>query len=846
MRRYYIIIFLMLVASTAWAQDSTQTWSDLDTQMDTLYMDLDTTYLSTGLLINKGLPFMNLPGYEGQSGCDTLNSYLRWEGFYLSLYHAAVSTPTIIRLDTVEKWTADLRDQSLIPIGVLNFNYDQISATAVDDSLISISGNQLHDVPGRPSSPYEVHRAFVASTLIDDLDQNDSARFIIDSRMMFSNRNDTISQMELDAGNGSGFVQVTVGAAVSVAYNSVGAKTLTLRMITTDGDTLSASFALLVKRVTSSESISVLGHTTGWPGLTAARAYNGEHATGDALILYSDCGNTAMRKPVILVEGFDPANEKSTLNIWTDYSGFISDLRAAGYDVLILNFSNGGDYIVRNAYLLETVIDQVNAEKELNGSHHELVVIGASMGGVIARYALADMESRAEEHHARLYVSFDAPHRGANVPLGVQSMFAALQQHVPPRYQNVLSCPAAKELLMYHISDITYGGYCHISLSYTQNALRTGLINALNSIGYPSRTRNIALINGTVDMSGQGFNPGTKLLDGHLELNYLPDPHIEIWSVPAPNDGCKEIFEFNVFLTHYSRSISGTPPLDNAPGSWWDYHKQIAQSLYSVSLDAGDHHCFIPSVSSLDIAPPYSNDLFYDIGGNNVVSTGKTPFDTYYAPSTAERHVTLNNEMRSLILAREIFTDHVYVQNRSLSGVIDFEADVELDAGNNVIPSGWGYATGPVTVQSGADVEFVAGSKIILKPGMGAVLGSNFWAHIDANVPCHTFPPPPRRAPESIGEGNAVAGAGNALAQNFPNPASTSTVIRYTVGTRGPVQLTVSDLLGRTVAVLVDEPLHNAGSFSVKYDVSTLRPGVYYYSLRYGTSGQSREMMVVR
>ena len=45
------------------------------------------------------------------------------------------------------------------------------------------------------------------------------------------------------------------------------------------------------------------------------------------------------------------------------------------------------------------------------------------MGGLVARYGLNYMESIGLDHETRLYVSFDSPHAGANVPIGFQHMF---------------------------------------------------------------------------------------------------------------------------------------------------------------------------------------------------------------------------------------------------------------------------------------------------------------------------------------------------------------------------------------------------------------------------------------
>jgi len=72
---YYIIIFLLLAAATAQAQDSTQADVVLDSSWIHCFMDLNPARYSTGLLINKGTwTFTNLPGYA--EGADAILSPL--------------------------------------------------------------------------------------------------------------------------------------------------------------------------------------------------------------------------------------------------------------------------------------------------------------------------------------------------------------------------------------------------------------------------------------------------------------------------------------------------------------------------------------------------------------------------------------------------------------------------------------------------------------------------------------------------------------------------------------------------------------------------------------------------
>lgn len=83
------------------------------------------------------------------------------------------------------------------------------------------------------------------------------------------------------------------------------------------------------------------------------------------------------------------------------------------------------------------------------------------------------------------------------------------------------------------------------------------------------------------------------------------------------------------------------------------------------------------------------------------------------------------------------------------------------------------------------------------------------------------------------------------LAQNYPNPFNPSTVIKYGLPHEAKVTLEVYDLLGRRVAVLVDEQ-QNAGFHQVVFEDRSLANGVYFYRLRAGRFTQSFKMLLVR
>jgi hypothetical protein len=68
------------------------------------------------------------------------------------------------------------------------------------------------------------------------------------------------------------------------------------------------------------------------------------------------------------------------------------------------------------------------------------------------------------------------------------------------------------------------------------------------------------------------------------------------------------------------------------------------------------------------------------------------------------------------------------------------------------------------------------------------------------------------------------------FAQAYPNPFSANTTIRYRLPQTMHVRLAVYDVLGREVALLVDEP-QEGGTYEVPFEGADLPPGVYLYRI---------------
>lgn len=86
---------------------------------------------------------------------------------------------------------------------------------------------------------------------------------------------------------------------------------------------------------------------------------------------------------------------------------------------------------------------------------------------------------------------------------------------------------------------------------------------------------------------------------------------------------------------------------------------------------------------------------------------------------------------------------------------------------------------------------------------------------------------------------------GLGFAQNFPNPFSETTIIRYSVPQEMMIRLRVYDVLGREVAMLVDGR-QAPGIYTVPFDAAGLPGGVYVYRIEMDHLRFTRRMLLVR
>lgn len=113
----------------------------------------------------------------------------------------------------------------------------------------------------------------------------------------------------------------------------------------------------------------------------------------------------------------------------------------------------------------------------------------------------------------------------------------------------------------------------------------------------------------------------------------------------------------------------------------------------------------------------------------------------------------------------------------------------------------------------------------------GETAFSPISARID--IPIST---PVRRDPEKV--------MGFHLGQNYPNPFNPKTVIPFTVGKTGRVQIGIYDIRGREVMQLMDES-KLAGHYTIKINGQGLSSGIYFYYIQMDDLKSVKKMVLL-
>lgn len=334
-----------------------------------------------------------------------------------------------------------------------------------------------------------MQNVFAASPVKETSPQINTINLTYTTALSYSNSGTTISSVWIDFLDGQGYKSLTANGTVSKTYtDSSGYKRFAIKVQysnSTYNYCYSGQFVTvnsLGARYTPLTQFDIDNPTK------IIAAVTGQHYAGKVYVRYSTKRNgTALQgkmvKPFIIVEGYDihdiaPKLQETNydanklIDEWNKLQGYDFNAQldeTAGYDLVFVDYYTM-DYIQNNSKMLQKVIEWVNGEKAIAGSIEQNVVMGISLGGLLARYTLAKMtkDLGTTSTQTRLLLTHDSPHQGGNVPLGFQHFlydFGEAKIVVPLKdVSNELSQfyvlsdqPATQQLLIARVTDANGG-----------------------------------------------------------------------------------------------------------------------------------------------------------------------------------------------------------------------------------------------------------------------------------------------------------------------------------------------------------------------------------------------------
>lgn len=583
-----------------------------------------------------------------------------------------------------QRWTSYFR-QGIVAMPILFAKGEKFKRSAIDSGKIgidSISGKlRIEDL----ANSFEPRQVFISVPFVQRFYQPEIKLFFSDS-FFYTNSGLTLREVQL---------RLNIGLFVPVKCNQVtqlplakGLNQLQVQYTLSNGETYYANCELIFEAGEESFANDII--TDFKIGDDKRNIYTTPYRgteTGEPLGAYVEVvpgltngvPNTCIKRPVIFVEGIDfgykdhatgcyggkcgsmglrdllrgsifhpyEKNANDAFEHWEPIvkaPQLIAELRNNGYDLIYLDFHNGADFMENNAMLLAELIRRVNFIK---CSKEEIVVIGASMGGQITRFALSYMEKLQTPHCVRTFVAFDSPNQGANIPLGLQHFLKYYKGKLPKirdQFSRKINRAASRQLLIGHCLSMDGGG---------EHGDRVAFTAALGQLGsYPQLCRKIALLNGSVNNIDLGHAAGEELLKMNPYLGKLNFDILEVsatvWSTYASIEGKNIVLEAQYpFRSKHIVEVP-TEALQNdfIPGSL-RFDVAEYKAIYGVFniLNRKEVTCFIPSYSALDL---YNKDPRFDIAGRLVRDAKNplyTPFDAFYGvDGQGQEHMMITDD----------------------------------------------------------------------------------------------------------------------------------------------------------------------------------------------------------
>jgi hypothetical protein len=584
--------------------------------------------VNTGILYDLVVPVSGIEKYDGSKTSPAITART-WKQVYFELNKAALQAQDFQSRENIKSTTQHLLNDDIIPIGIQLYRYNHLNENlenyADDRDGLNFNGISI------PEKTVFASVVLAAKTYIGS-----EVKFVLPGDLILTNFKILPHSYFIKFDEQGPWQPLFPDEILTHSYATTGQKVIGIKAVLPDGkEIFSSSFLNVLERLAPEPTATWL--------VTGEIPYQGEVRTGDAYVLLSE-ENEKLTRPVVISEGVDLAGDQDwdVIYEFMNQQNLIEDLRAQGFDVVVLNFHDNYTYIQRNAFVMVKLLQMVNDSIDYE---NPLVTVGASMGGLVVRYALTYMENNEMDHHCGLMVSLDAPNYGADMPLGLQYMLyfakdldAAIQELL-----DVLNGISPRQMLLYYYTDPP-------SATAGPDPLFNEFYSELQGLGdYPQNLRKIAVSNGSGHAIDQGYQAGDQVIDYNYSSFFI-NIKANVWAVEDGSTGqIMEGLASIPFVINEQADVSvySEHPWDNSPGGYRATFAQIdsLEAPYGDIIALHDNHSYIPAISALDID---TDDPFYNIAADPAIMD-KTPFDSIYWCSQNLEHVEIDPYLKGVL-----------------------------------------------------------------------------------------------------------------------------------------------------------------------------------------------------
>jgi len=336
--------------------------------------------IPSGILYDLVLPLSGLQQFDGRTPAPSASSDA-WYQAHSELRRASLRPAVGWETARLRRRARAMRDSGVVPLAFLHATYDRLTnPAAIAEPLRATQ-----------------HRAALAACLVDRVVVDRDITFQLEPEFLVEFSGDPVQELAVDLDDGRGARPISLSVPLTTRYAVPGERSIRLQATTRSGAVRFAAAELAV-------SVAVAPPPDDTLEVTASVPYLGGFGTGRAYVALAP-GHAEITDPILVVEGFDLGNDMDwdVLHGLLNQSGLLDTLQARGYDAVVLDFTDATDYIQRNAFVVAELIQQLEAGID---PWQTIAVVGASMGALCSRYALAYLEDQGVGHRARIWLSF--------------------------------------------------------------------------------------------------------------------------------------------------------------------------------------------------------------------------------------------------------------------------------------------------------------------------------------------------------------------------------------------------------------------------------------------------------